>query len=324
MGQITSGVGLISGLDINAIVEQLVGIEARPRATIQQRNAVLTATQTAYTTVNARLLALQSSAADLAQPLNFRKTTGSSSDESVLAVSASDGAIPGNYSLSVRQLVAAQQTLSRGFGDQDATPLGVDTTLTFERSQARLGATSYLDDLNGGAGIERGFVRVTDRSGTSELVDLSDAVTMDDVVDRLNTTTNVAVRASLDGDRLVLEDATGLSTAALRVTDVGVSTTASDLGLTTTASGDTLTGASVNTLGNRTALARLNDGNGIARAEGVDDLEITTRDGAAVLLDLDSAQTVGDLAQLVDEQSAGTLTLGVAADGNSFQLTDNT
>ena len=41
-----------------------------------------------------------------------------------------------------------------------------------------------LDDLNGGAGVARGQIRITDRSGGSAVVDLRYVQTIDDVLAR--------------------------------------------------------------------------------------------------------------------------------------------
>ncbi len=322
MGQITSGIGLISGLDIGSLVDQLISLETQGRTNIAQQNTVLTATQTAYQTVNARLLSLRSAAEAFNQPLNFRQTSSNSSNEDVLSISSSSGAIPGNFDLRVRQLVAAQQTLSRGFADADATAFGQDTTLTFERGAARLNADTNLDQLNGGEGIDRGLIRITDRSGNSELIDLSDAVTVNDAIETINSAVTVSVQASVDGDGLVLADTSGFTTSSLRVQNVGLTETASGLGLAGTAGGNTLTGTSVNTIGDSTALARLNDGLGIGKEEGLDDLRLTDRAGNTYNLNLDTVQTLGDLADQIDEDTDGALRLTYAADGVSLALVD--
>ena len=49
---ITSGVGLISGLPIADIVNQLIAIEARPRNFVENRNAILQAQQIALQSIS--------------------------------------------------------------------------------------------------------------------------------------------------------------------------------------------------------------------------------------------------------------------------------
>ena len=51
-----------------------------------------------------------------------------------------------------------------------------------------------LSLLNGGAGVERGQIRITDRSGASEVIDLRSALTIDDVVEAINSSDKIDVR----------------------------------------------------------------------------------------------------------------------------------
>ena len=86
MGTITSSVGLISGLDTESIISQLIAVESRPIVTIQERNAVLESQQVAFQQVNASLLGLRNAASNLAGETAFIQTTASSSDEAVATV----------------------------------------------------------------------------------------------------------------------------------------------------------------------------------------------------------------------------------------------
>src|SRR5512143_3055021 len=67
MGTISTGTGLISGLDIQGIVKQLMDIESRPLLLLQQRIAATKQQQTAYMTLSATLLAAKASAGPLSQ-----------------------------------------------------------------------------------------------------------------------------------------------------------------------------------------------------------------------------------------------------------------
>ena len=62
MSGITSGTGLISGINTGALIDQLIAIEARPRTLIQQRIAQLQAQQAAYLSINSNLGALRTAA----------------------------------------------------------------------------------------------------------------------------------------------------------------------------------------------------------------------------------------------------------------------
>ncbi|MEM9345233.1 MAG: flagellar filament capping protein FliD [Planctomycetota bacterium] len=326
MGQITTGVGLISGLDINSIVEQLIAIEARPRDLVIQRNEVIQSQQIAFQDINARLLALQGSADSISGSTSFATTTSNSSDESIVSVSSGVGAAPGTYQFTVGRLVAAQQSITRGFQDSNATPVAPNGgTLTFDRGEARLDSETRLSNLNGGEGVNRGFIRITDRSGSTALVDLRAVVSVDDVIDRINTSTGTNVLAQVEGDRLTITDVSG-GTGDLLITNVGTNGTATALGIagnaTLDADGDdaVLTGTIINTVGDGSLLSSLNDGKGI-RTDGGNDLVINYSGGTAAI-DLSGVLTLGDVFDAIDTATAGVVTAQQSTDGTGISLTD--
>ena len=325
MGQITSSVGLISGLDTEDIIAQLIALESRPKVQIQQRNQVLEAQQTAYQTVNAQLLALRGASTRLVSNDAFESTTATSSDEAIATVSSGVGAAVGNYSLSVKQLVGSQQTISRGFVDKDSTFIAPEgATLTFNRGEAKLERKTLLSDLNGGEGVKRGYVRVTDRAGDTAVIDLTTAVTVDDVVDAFNRATAINVIAEVDGDRIKLTDATGQSSSRLIVQDVGDGVTASDLGLVANSNSGTINGKSINTVGLETYISSLNDGNGLRAITGVADINITVAGGGSYDINLSNAVTLRDAIDTIETATGGDVTVGFNSSKTGLRLTDNT
>ncbi|MEM6459753.1 MAG: flagellar filament capping protein FliD, partial [Planctomycetota bacterium] len=291
----------------------------------EQRNTVLAAQQTAYQTVNAQLLSLRNASSRLVTDEAFEATNATSSDESVATVSSSPGAAVGNYGLTVKQLVGSQQTVSRGFADASSTLVAPEgATLTFNRGEARLDRSTLLSELNGGTGVQRGFVRVTDRSGSTAVVDLTSAVTVDDVVDTINRATGVNVLAEADGDSFTLTDATGQAANDLIVQDVGSGTTAADLGLVGSSSTGTLAGTNINTVGKDTYVATLNDGKGLRTVTGSPDLNVTVAGGGSYDINLSNALTLDDLIDTVETATGGDVTVGFNAAGNGLTLTDNT
>jgi len=324
MGQITSSIGLISGLDTASIIEQLIEVESRPKNVINNRNTVLEAQQGAYQQVNATLLGLRSAASSLATDAAFIETTAASSDETVATVSSGPGAAVGTYGLTVRQLVGSQQTVSRGYANDSTDPVAsAGGRLTFNRGGARLGVETPLSELNGGSGVRRGFIRVTDRAGDTAVVDLSAAVSIDDVVDTLNRAAGINVNARIEGGGLRITDATGRDEATLRIQEVGEGRTAEDLGLLGAAAGDTLTGEAVRRLGRDTRLGTLNDGNGIAGGVS-NDIEVTVAGGSTYALNLNGDFSLGDLADRIRDETGGDLTLTTRDDGLGLRLIDNT
>jgi len=326
MGQITAGTGLISGIDIAGLIDQLIALEERPKQLVQQRNAVLTAQQTAFQDVNAKLLGLKFNIDSLTGSTTFSATTASTSNEDVLTVTSSPGAVPGNYGFTVDRLVSSQQVLTKGFKDTNLTPVG-SGTLTFEKGDARLDSKTLLSDLNGGAGVSRGLIRVTDRSGAVGLIDLSRAVTVDDAIQAISSATNVSVLATATGDGLTLTDNTGLAAGSLTITNVGLTNTATSLGIVGTSATGIITGTPINSLGTDTLLSAINDGQGVDIRDDVTtgEFSITNGLGATFEVNLLNETTLGEVIDTINAASTAAsagITAAIAADGVSINLTD--
>ena len=318
MGTISTNTGLISGLDFGSIIDQLVAIEERPKQLVQQEIALLNSRQVAFQEVNAKLLSSKLAMDSLVSPTAFNATTSNSSNENVLKIDSGSSTPTGSFEFNVERLVSTQQTISRGFADAGASQVGVDTQLTFEFGDARLSQDTRLSAMNGGQGIERGAIRVTDRSGASTVIDLSRATRASDVLDAINEADGVNVSASLTADGFQINDNTGLTTGNLTLADVGVRQTASSLGIAQSVTGDTLTGTAVNTLGEGTTLSSLNDGNGVRRESGAD-LRIVSS-GSTINVDLSEAKTVGDVLDAINDH-ADNNDVTASINGSRIELT---
>ena len=86
MGQITTGVGLISGLPTADIIDQLIAIEGRPISVLQQRTGVLQSQQAAFQNINAQLLGIQTAVKTLTQPSSFKATSATTSNDQILSL----------------------------------------------------------------------------------------------------------------------------------------------------------------------------------------------------------------------------------------------
>ncbi len=322
MGTITTGTGLISGIDFASLIEQLIALEERPKQLVQQRNAVLTAQQTAFQDVNAKLLGLKFNVDSLTGSTTFNATTGTTSNENVLTVDSGAGAVPGNYSFTVDRLVSSQQVLTKGFKDTDSTAVGTGT-LTFEKGDARLDSKTLLSDLNGGAGVSRGLIRVTDRSGAVGLIDLSRAVSVDDAIKAINSATNVSVLATATGDGLTLTDNTGLGAGSLTISNAGATSTATSLGIVGISATGIITGTQINSVGTDTSLAAINDGQGIDIRDDIsEEFSIFGGDNTEYTINLLNETTLGEVIDTINAATGGVIVASVAADGVSLTLTD--
>lgn len=324
MARISSSVGLVTGLNIQDTVKQLMAIAARPRDMLQTRTESLKQEQLAFDTLGSKLLSFQFSANKLKSSSVFTTRKATSSNESLLQVAIPSGATPAIGSFQIRPVQAAssQQVVSQSF-EANSANLGSGTFSFGFGGFLDQGIT--LDQLNEGAGIQRGKIRITDRSGVTAVIDLTFARTVDDVTAAINNNADVAVTATTDGDSFVLTDSSGGS-GMLTVGESGGGTTAASLGLAgISVAANTATGADVLRLHAGAKLSTLNDGNGVAVSkQGIVDLDVTLSDGSTLGIDLHDADTLGKVIDQINAAGAGKLTAAISNDGNRLELTDLT
>jgi len=322
MGTITTGTGLISGIDIASLVDSLMELESRPRELLADRQTEVESQRLAVISVSTQLTMLRSSLVSLRTSGVLAAATATSSNSSILSATALNGAAPGTYQFTVGRTVTTQQLLSSGTASKTAALGG--GTITLQSAQARLTSDTALDVLNGQAGVSRGSIRITDRSGASAVVDLSMAISINDVMDAINGNDSVDVRASAEGDHLVLTDLTGQSAGNLMVGEVGGGSTAADLGILGSVAADAMTGSGIVSVGADMVLGVLNHGLGVGLASG-SDLHIVLRDGTAFDVDLSGAETLGDVVGAINNASGnpGDLTVSINAAGKGLRLTDD-
>ncbi len=350
MSGISSSVGLFSGIDSKALIDQLLAVEARPKVLIQQRITQLQQQQAAFLDINSSLLALKTAAGSFASTKVFDSARAISTDDKVLTASASSNASPGSFTFTVNRLVTTQQLLSRGFADK-ASALGA-TSFNFETGGGTISTETALSELNGSAGVQRGKIVLTDTSspsGATTTLDLSTAVTVNDVIEAINNNGKVNVTASIDGDRIKLTSGSGVTSFTVASATGG--RTAEDLGISGASTSGAINGARVRTISGNTALRALNDGVGVNIRDGAPDFKVTTRSGVNVSIQLgeitntvtnpdgsttttvtqNRAVTVQDVLTIFNQQAKAQLggldnqlTLSLNADGTGFVVTDNT
>lgn len=338
MSGITSQSGLISGINSAQIIDQLISVEGRPRVLAQRRIVELQGQQASFLDISSRVSALRTAAQAFRVNKVFQSTGAVTSDSNVLNATASSGAAAGNYSFIVDRVVTTQQSLTRAFSDRNNSAIGL-TSLTVESTKARLDTDTELAQLNGGDGISRGKIVVTDSSGKSATIDLSRSATINDVLKSINNNTDVRVRASVDEGRLVIKDLAG-GTGQPKVASAAGFTTAESLGLAKTGVSGTISGDLVYRLGDSTSIQSLNDGNGIRfnTAGGTvnEDFTVRTRDGSVFKIDLGDqynskqekiagpATSIAAVRDRIKTQTGGKVDLQIRDDGRGLKLLDNT
>lgn len=107
--------GLMSGLDTESIIKQMMAIEQRPILLLQQQEAAYQAKISAFGTLKGVLVELQTAAAALKEPDLFAGFSASSGNTTALAASASDTAVAGTYQVTVDVMAQAHNVKSSAF-----------------------------------------------------------------------------------------------------------------------------------------------------------------------------------------------------------------
>jgi flagellar hook-associated protein 2 len=128
-----------SNIDVAGIVEQLMTVENRPldalKAKITQQNTVISD----LGVIKGKVSTFQEALRAFQDPTTFNSATASSTNTAVVGVLASNGAIKGNYSISVNAVALATKATVSGY--DSATDLaGVDADAGFAIT---IGTTTY-------------------------------------------------------------------------------------------------------------------------------------------------------------------------------------
>jgi len=348
MGGITTS-GLISGIDTAALIDQLLQLEARPRTLAAQRLIQLQTQQAAFLDINTRFSAVQTAASTFRNDKIFSTSKAISSNEDALSATATTRAQPGTYTFLVDKLVSSQQQLSKGFSNFDSSPFGA-TSFTFESEKAQLKTDVGLADLNGGAGVRRGTINITDSLGAAAEIDLGKAGTVSEVLDAINNS-GIGVRAATVEDKIVLTDTAG-GGGSLTVADGLGSFTATDLGIAGTSVGGSLTGDRIYYATGTTSLGLINGSTGIettntvgtgafdftVRVDGTDvkiflgiETETTTDPdtGEDVVTTTPAVATLNDVINRINDAlkedlgDTTTISASLKADGTGLQVVDS-
>ncbi|MCC6465244.1 MAG: flagellar filament capping protein FliD [Planctomycetes bacterium] len=319
--------GLVSGLDTTSIINSLLAARQRPIQAIETKIDKVEDRKRALLDINSRLLGLQEVAQRLRFPSQFNRAAVRSSNESVLLATGSTSSLTGSFSFVGKQLAAGSQFVSGGFKDADTT--GVSTAggnITIEVGDALLSRETDLSTIRGGHGFDRGSIRITDDNGNTAVIDLSQAVTLQEVVDLVNNNGKAAVTARINdtaassvfGDALVIANASG--SGSITVADVGLDQTATSLGIAGTSGTGTLNGTSINALDSTTQLALLNDSRGLNGGQAP--ATITINGSINIAVNLAGVVTLGDVISKINTAGGGTITAALTTDGKGLRLTD--
>ena len=200
---------------------------------------------------------------------------------------------------------------------------GTSGTILGARVQSTLQGP-LLSTLKGGQGIGAPeSISITNRSGTNTNVSLNGAVSLRDVIDRINGS-GASVTASLNKSRtgIVLQDVTGSTAGNLIVANNDTNNSATKLNLVVDAAQNTIDSNSLGTqfISDATELKNLNQGRGVRLGS----FTITNSAGAQKTVNLStaSAKNVGDVIKAINGTDIGVLAR-LNDDGDGIVLADS-
>lgn len=217
MASITSP-GIGSGLDVNAIVSQLVALERAPIDKLQATAKTIETKISAYGKIQSLVSSVRDAAAKLGGASLWQQTTGTSADATALGVSTSGGALAGSYSVQVSQLARAHSVASGAF--TDSTAVVGSGALHIEFGSWDAGNTAFTP----GAATA---VDITIAPGSNTLEAIRDQI------NNANAGVSAVIVRDASGARLALRSSTSGAENALRITasDGGGGALANGVGL---------------------------------------------------------------------------------------------
>lgn len=208
--------------------------------------------------------------------------------------------------------VPVQVTIQDTTGGRTARDLGLLGGFSVvnrpgEDLDPRLTGLSRVSGLLAGAGIDLSRGLVVRNGANSGTIDLADAETIEDVLNRMNRP-DLGVWARIADDGYRLEVLNRVSGTPLSVEENG---------------GGVATALGIRSLYGGTLLADLNDGLGVETVDG-DDIRITTADGTVIDVDLSGATTIQDVLDRMNAAGGGDINVGLVRFGNGILITDLT
>jgi flagellar hook-associated protein 2 len=186
--------------------------------------------------------------------------------------------------------------------------------------------TVLLANLNGGNGLgELGKITITDRTGATADVVLSDAETLEDIIDAINAS-GLQVTASVNnaGNGIKLTDTSGSAVSNLKVQNFADGLTTADkvfgdeidVAANTADSGD----MKLQIIGLNTLLSDLNGGNGVAAGHFI----ITNSNGTSGVVTIDDdVATVGDVVKAINSLGLTGVLAEINDTSDGIKITDS-
>ena len=178
--------GLGSNVLTSELLENIISADrAASESLITARKDLTDAKISAFGEVNSKLFSFQKVVASLSDPDVISNTVSSSSDESILTVSAGTDGVPGSYTVEVQAVAQTHSLASASYVDADAIVSVDGGVLEFT-----FGTTTYT-----GGGAYDTFTENADKTGAT--VTIGANARLSDVRDAINNEAGLAVTAAI-------------------------------------------------------------------------------------------------------------------------------
>ncbi|MFZ5434376.1 MAG: flagellar filament capping protein FliD [Calditrichota bacterium] len=147
--------GLVSGMDWETTIQQLMQIERRKSTLFEERKSENQTQLNLWAQIQSKVASLQSAMEGMNQRSEFAVKSASSSDAALVAVNASAAAAEGAHTVEVLQLAKAHRIAAQGWADKNLTGVGDsggDLVIqvngeTITIADADLSSTTTLEEL---------------------------------------------------------------------------------------------------------------------------------------------------------------------------------
>ncbi len=158
--------GLMSGLDTNSIIDQLLELQQKPIITLQQREAAHQVELSAYGSLQGAMSSLKSAMDGFDSTSDLTSFSASSGDTDLFTVSAAGNAVPGSYSITVQQLAGVHKLASTAAGAFSVEELVGEGTIHLKVGSGStmdigVSATDTIDDVAQAVNDANAGVRAT-------------------------------------------------------------------------------------------------------------------------------------------------------------------
>jgi len=137
--------GLMSGINYNDMIDQIMKLERQPIARMQARQTDYNKKISVYGDLSAKLAALKTAAEGLKTATNFHVRTALSSDSTVFGATAASSAVAGNYSITVSALAQAHRVASSSVAAETSTVSVASGNFSFHVGAAGATTTVAVD-----------------------------------------------------------------------------------------------------------------------------------------------------------------------------------